>query len=166
MFLPERLSSKNGFGEGSGDGAGRWEKKPKFEKRRFFFSSMKTQTGLFTTLRGLLLTPPFCRPETFRKPNANLKTFGKSTATEKCSRNPIFPSQRYICRPKTFGKPNANLKTFGKSNATENCGWRRRNVRSHAFCLFVVVCLREKPKTGSTGNKDKCRNSRLALPTK
>ena len=84
------------------------------------------------------------RISTFGKPNANMKTFGKSNATEKCSRNPIFPSQRYICRPKTFGKPNANLKTFGKSNATvklrlaaAKCAFPRLLLVCCCCCLFV-----------------------------
>ena len=95
------------------------------------------------------------RISTFGKPNANMKTFGKSNATEKCSRNPIFPSQRYNCRPKNVRGTKCKSENVReiKCNRKIAAGGGEMCVPTPFACLLLFVSLREKPKTGSAGNQ-------------
>ena len=93
------------------------------------------------------------RISTFGKPNANMKTFGKSNATEKCSRNPIFPSQRYNCRPKNVRGTKCKSENVReiKCNRKIAAGGGEMCVPTPFACLLFVVCL----STGKT--KDRLR---------
>ena len=90
----------------------------------------------------------------------NPETFGKKCKYEnvreiKCNGKQI-PSQRYICRPKKVRGTKCKSENVReiKCNRKIATGGGEMCVRMPFACcllLFVVVSLREQPKTGSAG---------------